>query len=222
MALDLMDEHEQGEQVRAWIRDNGGAIVGGIALGLAGIFGWQWWGDAKVEHRLDAATQYQSLLQAAQDDDRDQVERVAVSLKTDFSDTPYAALAALMRAEQLVSDGENEQALLSLRQAVEFSPDAAMKGLAQLRVARLQLGLAQPEEAIKTLDTLPAGTFEAPALELRGDALVAAGRNDEAITAFVSALQALDDTAPSKRLIELKLTDLGGAPVPAEQPELES
>ncbi len=57
MALELMDEHERGETVRAWLRQNGGSIVTGIAVGLALIFGWQWYQRSKVEHRVTAATQ---------------------------------------------------------------------------------------------------------------------------------------------------------------------
>ena len=44
MAIDeLLDEHEQGERVRAWLRENALGIIGGIALGLGLIYGWQWW-----------------------------------------------------------------------------------------------------------------------------------------------------------------------------------
>lgn len=40
MAIDdLLDEHEQSERVRNWLKNNGAGMIGGIALGLAVIFG---------------------------------------------------------------------------------------------------------------------------------------------------------------------------------------
>jgi len=44
MALDdLLDEHEQSERVRSWVRSNALGLIGGVALGLGAIAGWQWW-----------------------------------------------------------------------------------------------------------------------------------------------------------------------------------
>ena len=33
--MDQTDEYEQGERVRAWLRNNGSSLITGIALGLA-------------------------------------------------------------------------------------------------------------------------------------------------------------------------------------------
>ena len=44
MAIDdLLDEHEQSERVRGWLRQNGAGLIGGVASGLGLIGGWQWW-----------------------------------------------------------------------------------------------------------------------------------------------------------------------------------
>ena len=44
MAIDeLLNEHEQSEQVRNWLRGNAVGLIGGVALGLAVIAGWNWW-----------------------------------------------------------------------------------------------------------------------------------------------------------------------------------
>ena len=44
MAIDdLLDEHEQSERVRSWLRSNAAGLIGGVGLGLAGIAGWHWW-----------------------------------------------------------------------------------------------------------------------------------------------------------------------------------
>jgi len=39
MAFDVLDEHEQGELVQKWLRENAMSIAIGIALGLILIFG---------------------------------------------------------------------------------------------------------------------------------------------------------------------------------------
>ena len=42
MAIDdLLDEHEQGERVRTWLRKNALGILGGLARGIAAIYGWR-------------------------------------------------------------------------------------------------------------------------------------------------------------------------------------
>lgn len=222
MAIELMDEHEQGERVRAWLRDNGGAIVGGIALGLAGIFGWQWWGQSKIEHRLDAATQYQAMLDAVERSDRDAVDRIGASLAADFADTPYAALAALKRAERLIAAGETAGAVEALEKSIGLARDPALAGLARLRLARLQIGSGQPEAALKALEGVTGDAYAGIASEIRGDALLALGRGDEARTAFAAAFEAYDELSPARRLVELKLTDLGGKVPTADVAPVES
>ena len=43
MAIDdLLDEHEQSERVRSWLRKNGASIIGGVAIAIGAIAGWQW------------------------------------------------------------------------------------------------------------------------------------------------------------------------------------
>jgi len=44
MAIDdLLDEHEQSERVRIWLRKNGASILGGVAIAIGAIAGWQWY-----------------------------------------------------------------------------------------------------------------------------------------------------------------------------------
>ena len=42
MAIDeLLNEYEQSEKVRGWLRNNALGLIGGVGLGLALIAGWQ-------------------------------------------------------------------------------------------------------------------------------------------------------------------------------------
>jgi predicted negative regulator of RcsB-dependent stress response len=216
MALEMMDEHEKGEAVRAWIRQNGSAIIGGVALGLVLIFGYQWWERSKAEHRITAATQYQAVADAATRKDLDALGALSATLTKDYGDTPYALLAALQLADARIAAGQAKEARAALDDAAKLSKEPALLALIDLRRARLALAEGDAQAALKSLDALPKDMYAGLAAEVRGDALHALGRDDEAREAYGTALTELDTGAPNRRLVEMKLSDLGGAPAPAE------
>ena len=95
MAFEVLDEHEQGELVQKWLRENVLTILVGVGLGLVLIFGWQQWRSHRARHDLEAATQYEVLSTDAEKKDYDAVKQIAAKLKTDYSDTPYAVMPFL-------------------------------------------------------------------------------------------------------------------------------
>jgi predicted negative regulator of RcsB-dependent stress response len=216
MALEMMDEHEKGEAVRAWVWQNGSAIVGGVALGLALIFGYQWWQRSKIEHGLNAATQYQAVSDAAERKDLEALGQLSTALTKDYADTPYALLAALQLADARIVAGQVKEARAALDDAAKLAKEPALKGLIELRGARLALAEKDAEGAIKLIDAMPKDMYAGLAAEVRGDALHALGRDEEARAAYDTALTELDTGAPNRRIVEMKLSDLGGAPAPAE------
>lgn len=211
MALELMDEHEKGEHVRAWLRQNGSAIVTGVAIGLAGIFGWQWWQRSQVEHRITAATHYEALADAVERKEVDTVASLAAELGKNYRDTPYAVLAAMQLADVRLATDDAKGASEALAQVTELSDDPALAALAKLRSARIALSGGDAEAAIKLIDAVPKDMYTGFAAEVRGDAMRALNRTDEARAAYRDALTALDTGAPNRRIVEMKLADLGGA-----------
>ena len=206
-----MDEHEQGELVRSWLRQNGGAIFGGIAIGLAGILGWQWWQHGKDQHRLDASSAYQALEEAVERKDAAGIDQFDAELSEKFTDTPYGTLGLLRLAEQKIAQGDADAAQTALADAARAAQSPALAALANLRLARVQLAAGKAQEALDTLTKLPAGDFTGLAAETRGDALLALGRKDEAEAAFQEALTSLDTSAPNRFIVEMKLADMGVA-----------
>lgn len=211
MAIELLDEHEQGERVRQWLRDNGSAIIGGIALGLALIFGWQWYDRSQQEKRVTAAVQYQALADAIEREDAESVQSLAGALQAEYGGTPYAHMAALALADQQLERGELDAAAATLEQVRSGMDDPAMAALAGLRLARVRLAQGNPEQALALAQGVATPTWAGLAGELEGDALVALGRGDEARSAYQDALQALDTAAPTRSIIEMKLAAVGGS-----------
>ena len=87
MAFDVLDEHEQGELVQKWLRENAMSIAIGIALGLLLIFGWQQWKAHRARHAADASAQYQALVDAFDAKRNDDAKTLAEALRKDYPDT---------------------------------------------------------------------------------------------------------------------------------------
>ena len=215
MALDELDEHEQGERVRNWLRQNGAAVVLGIGAGIAALAGWQYWQVREREHAAEAQLEFRALLDAESRGDTAAVEAAATRLRGDYKDTAYGAFAALAQARDALRKGDYAAA----ESALEWARGAgiglpALAGLVELRLAQVELAKGDAQAALDALARVGKGLYEGPVAELRGDALAALGRADEARAAYDEALAALDAGSPQRDFVAMKRDDLG-APAPA-------
>jgi predicted negative regulator of RcsB-dependent stress response len=208
-----LDEHEQGEAVQRWLRNNGSSLLTGIMLGLALVFAWQWWQGKGSRHQEEAAAQFHAYGQAVAAKDVAKARTFETQLTDKFADTPYAALAVLRQAAFLQSRNDTAGAIALLTQARPKIERPDLREILDLRLARLQLLAGKPALAIKQLDAIGASPqYPAIASELRGDAAAAEGKRDAAREAYAKALTNLDQAAPTRVLLELKLIDAGGQP----------
>jgi len=207
MAIDdLLDEHEQSERVLAWLRSNGAGLIGGVIIGLALILGWQWWGARQAASDMQAGDDYQAMLKSLEAKDIKKAQAQAAAL----DDTPYAPLAVLDLAKAQAEAGQRDAAIATLRAGK--SPNPALDQVMQQRLARLLIDAGKPADALELL-----GKAEDPAsLEVRGDAQVALGKREDARKSYSEVLAKLDVASPGRRLVELKLTDVGGSPAKPE------
>lgn len=203
MAIDdLLDEHEQGERVRSWLRNNGAGLIGGIALGLALILGWKWWGQHRDQQAQAGYGDYAAAVKSITGTDlKDAQAKVAALQKQ--GDSVYAQLAALQLAQAQVKASQTDAALATLK---SLPADASMKPYADLHAARLLNGQGKSAEALKLL----APYESASALEVRGDALALSNQRSQARDTYLKALTSLDVASPQRRLVEVKLTNAGG------------
>ncbi|MEO5622584.1 MAG: tetratricopeptide repeat protein [Dokdonella sp.] len=221
MSFDVLDEHEQGELVQKWLRENALSIAIGVALGLLLIFGWQQWKVHRVRHTAEAAAQYQALTDAIAAKHEDEAGKIAGALRKDFPDSAYAVFAAMHQADAAVARNDLAAAASALEWAVPHAGVAGLKSLVSLRLARVKLAQGDADGAIKLLDALPKDVYAALASEIRGDAQVKLGHADAARSAYEEAIAHLDPQAPSRSFVQMKLDDLAAAapaPPPAVAP----
>ncbi len=203
MAIDdLLDEHEQGERVRTWLRQNGAGIFGGVVLGIGAIAGWQWWQKDQVNKLAEANAHYEAVTRSLQSSDLDEAAKQVTALESGKAGI-YADLAALELAKAQVEAGKAEDAIKTLQ---VLKAEGEFKMLIDQRIARLLIETGKPADALALLGNAE----DSAGLEIRADALIAQDKRDEARELYRQSLGRLDVAAPQRRLLETKLADAGG------------
>jgi predicted negative regulator of RcsB-dependent stress response len=214
---DLTD-NEREEQLRRWWSDNWAWIIGGVALGLAILGGWQYW----QRHQLQAAEQdeasYLAVLEALGREQREEAVKQATELHARRPGSPYADQSDLALARAAVDRREFDEAARLLKGVADRSEDPELRLIARTRLARVLVEQGKPDEALALLDVAQAGAFAALAHEIRGDALTAKGDAAAAHKEYASALDAAGpDSGLDSAFVELKRDSLAQS-APASAP----
>ena len=183
------EEEAQVEQLRRWWRENWMALVGGLALGMAGIFGWEAWTNAQ-NATAERASQLYEDLEKAPADQPDHLKEIGQKLTSEFADTPYAAQGQLLLAQRAVERNDFEGAREGLNWAIGHTDDPGLKKVAKLRLARVLWQLGKPDDALAQLDVADDDAFASLYQELRGDIQLGKGDRAAARAAYEKALAA--------------------------------
>lgn len=220
--MEIYDQHEQSERVRSWLKDNGTAIISGIVIGLAAIFGYHQWQGYQVNRTYTAAELYEASRGPGTGEPSAAADAARSQLRSEFPRSGYAVLAALDQAHDQIEAGDAEGARATIAWARDQAREPALQALIGLRLARLQLAAGSADDALASLDSLPdAAGFAAERAELRGDVLVALDRVDQARAAYLEAETAgpVDPSRLAMKLAEYGAAEnAGGADVQGEGP----
>lgn len=238
--VDLQTDEEKAEAIKKWWKENGVAVVTGVAIGLAAIFGWRGWINYQEQRGQQASLVFEELLtttdqlanmpsratgESAQDNDHPNAASQEVQnplltlameqqsrLSEDFGSTAYAYFGQLALAKAQNDQGRLEPAAQALRAAIGKAPTPLLESLAGLRLARVLLAAGEHAGASAVIDQYDTtgGSFAADFAALRGDIALADGRIEDARAAY---RQALEGDAAMAGLVRLKLQDL---PAPSD------
>ncbi|MGH8298815.1 MAG: YfgM family protein [Steroidobacteraceae bacterium] len=205
-----MSEREQWEALKRWLRENGPAIMIGVAIAALGLGGYRWWQTHQNGADLAADTLYLQMENAFAQGNRTQAFIFLGDLERQYPSSPYADQAKLASARAFVEDGELGRAADELRSVMQHSPDSILRLIARLRLARVQIAQHQASDALATLSGANPGALVPQYAEARGDAYYAMGDKAAALTQYRLAQVAGTAGETDSGLLALKISDLAG------------
>ncbi len=211
---ELRTEEEQIEALKNWWKSNGRSLLLGLAVALALVFGWKGWQQRQTLAATNASILYQNLVDAVisvrsapqSDDQLNTAKHFAETLKDEYDGSGYAAMGALLMARVEVDRKDYDAALAELDWVRQSKVETDLKSIALLRSGRVLLAKGEADKALQLIDTADGDAYSAAFAELRGDILVAQGKNDLARDAYASALEQADERA--RPILEMKRDDL--------------
>ncbi|EAQ67375.1 hypothetical protein MED121_15649 [Marinomonas sp. MED121] len=208
---ELKTEEEQIEAFKTWWKKNGTSLVLAVSLGVAGYFGFQAWQQNQENHLAEASSLFESMSQAATDLSQDEnlktVSFIADQLVNDFDDTGYATFAHLLQAKVDVIGEDYDAAIARLNEAKESTDDVTLKAISDLRISKVLVHQGELDKALTQLANISLTEFDSLKLELKGDVLLAQGKEKEARDAYQAARTAMSSQAQNP-LLDIKLEDL--------------
>ena len=194
-------EEEQVDKLKKWWDSNGKQIIAGAVLGLAGIFGWNYYVDYQDSQALNARALYLSYAS-----DSANVGAYDKLIK-DHPSSSYSDQATLLMAKYLF-EAENYSLALDALKPLMSRENSVIASTAALRSASLYLELAQHQEALAVLNMDNANEFSGLFYNLAGDVYLDLGNNEEARNSYALAIENITDNSSLSQLIQIKLDDL--------------
>lgn len=203
-----LNDQELIESLQAWWKKFGNYVVVVILALAVAIAVWRYWENDQAAKLQSASNFYQMMLNDLASNKTADAINQANYIVNNYAGTGYADMAALFLAQNDVNQNNLAAAQQQLQNIAKNTSSDQIKAIANLRLARVDLAMQQPNAALDALNTTPKG-YEVSYNLVRGDAYAQMQHYAQANTSYQAALQAVDPAdKPLQNLIHLRLNTI--------------
>ncbi|MEG3753291.1 tetratricopeptide repeat protein [Psychromonas arctica] len=208
--VDIIEGYETEEQqvdaIKKWWNDNGTMLIVGAVIGLAGLWGWRYYGESVTASQEKASIEFAHVSEKfnAQGEAHDSSE--LKQFVAENAGNNYATLGALLLAKEAVDAGDLELAKTQLTELLASNEYAALTPIIALRLARVSAELGEYDEALSTLNSIDNEAFLVKVNQTKGDIYLKQGDLNAARAAYQTAVDASEGRVDP--VLQLQLNDL--------------
>jgi len=139
---------------------------------------------ANVAEQKAASDLYNKVVEMSDAKDEKKLAENAQAVKEKFSGSTYAVLSAFQLAKLAVDKNELDKAATELNWIITNHKDNELTSLAKIRLARIFIEQGKPADALDLVNLDEKSGYYALSNLVKGDALLALERKDEALEAY--------------------------------------
>lgn len=199
------NENDQLDALKRFFAENGKALAVGVILGVGALVGWRYWSSHQQETAKESSLAYENAISELKSDQPaalSAVEKFAADNKN-----TYGVFASLELAKRFVDKNDLQNAEKQLQQALANAADDNLKSVIDLRLARVQLQLKKPDDALKTLEGVKGEGWTAIVDDIRGEILLSKGDKQGARAAWEAGVKSNASPALSE-MMRMKINNL--------------
>ncbi|MGJ8681173.1 YfgM family protein [Paraglaciecola sp.] len=195
-------EEQQVEAIKRFWKENGTALIVGAVLGLGGLYGWRYYNESEMAAKEIASVAFEKASTELAADEKGIGQ--AKAYIDNHTDTGYSLLMALELAKKATDSDDLAEAAKHLEFVSNNADVLAVKSVAQVRLARVQIEQGELDKALATADKIQDEAFKGSSQEIKGDVYQEQKLFDKARAAYSAALE-INERDP---ILKMKLDNL--------------
>ena len=204
---DYLDEKEQIEEIKSWLKENWIALVAGVIVGFAGLISWNWYQDSVYERNTQALAIFDQAQQELTLGNFDSALTMLQNLRSNYNSSPYTDFLGLLYSTYLLSNGNTADAAVEIEYVLNNTSDEYLQLIATWRLARVNVEMTNYDRALELVQNKN-HPLSANFTELEGDVYFFRGEFDLASTTYMSILSDPNINSIDLNILMLKINNL--------------
>jgi len=204
---DYLDEKEQIEEIKSWLKENWLALVAGVIVGFGGLFSWNWYQDSVYESNSQALAIFDQAQQELTLGNFDSALAMLQNLRSDYNSSPYTDFLGLLYSTYLLSNGNTADAAVEIEYVLNNTTDDYLRLIATWRLARVNVEITNYDRALELVQNKN-HALSANFTELEGDVYFFRGEFDLASNTYMSILSDPNINSIDLNTLMLKINNL--------------
>ena len=204
---DYLDEKEQIEEIKSWLKENWLALVAGVIVGFGGLFSWNWYQDSVYESNSQALAIFDQAQQELTLGNFDSALALLQNLRSDYNSSPYTDFLGLLYSTYLLSNGNTADAAVEIEYVLNNTTDEYLRLIATWRLARVNVEITNYDRALELVQNKN-HALSANFTELEGDVYFFRGEFDLASNTYMSILSDPNINSIDLNTLMLKINNL--------------